>query len=393
MLSDGEQLRVNTQLVEAPDGTLLWSNTSQVSLRDIFQLQDDLVDRIIQSLKLPLTAREERALKHDAPASALGYEFYLRANQLAAAGYNLQNMTLARDLYLQSVEADPNYAPAWACLGRAHRFLGKFGEDSSANLSRADEAFQRAFQLNPDLALAHNFYTALETDSGRSLEAMERLLKRAQTHHNDPNLLAGLVQACRYCGLLEASVAAHHRARQLDPHIQTSVAFTHLHLGDFPKALDESGRTNFLIWGRAGREQEALKLARELEGTASGKFSAWPVFFRTFLEGDRGKTIEALDRALHLVPFGTDPEACFCAALFLAKLNDSERALELLSRALDKGYRCHYALSHDLWLDSLRPRPQFTELVNRAADLSLPARAVFLDNGGERLLGVQAPPR
>ena len=65
MLSDGENLRVTTQLVQAPDGALLWSNTSQVSMRDIFRLQDELVDRIVQSLAVPLTAREQRALKHE----------------------------------------------------------------------------------------------------------------------------------------------------------------------------------------------------------------------------------------------------------------------------------------------------------------------------------------
>ena len=95
-------------------------------------------------------------------------------------------MILARDLYLRSVEADPKYAPAWACLGRTHRFLGKYGvEDQATNLARAEEAFRKAFALNPELALAHNFYTALQTDLGRSLDAMERLLKRAHTHHND----------------------------------------------------------------------------------------------------------------------------------------------------------------------------------------------------------------
>src|SRR5262249_39565021 len=148
ILPDGENLRVTTQLVQASDGALLWSNTSEASLRDIFRLQDNLVDRIVQSLALPLTAREQRALKHDIPATARGYEFYLRANQLVAAGYNVQNMMLARDLYLQAAEADPGYAPAWACLGRAHRFLGKFGDDRSENFTRAQEAFQKAFQLN-----------------------------------------------------------------------------------------------------------------------------------------------------------------------------------------------------------------------------------------------------
>ena len=224
ILSDGEHLRVTTQLVQAPDGKLLWSNTSQATLRNIFQLQDDLVERIVQSLRLPLTAREHRALKHDVPASAIAYECYLRANQLAAAG-DLQSMTLARDLYRRCVDDDAAYAPAWASLGRIYRFLAKYGVDRADNFAAADDAFQKAFRLNPDLALAHNFYTLLETDLGRSLDAMKRLLKRAHSHRNDANLFAGLVHACRYCGLLEASVAAHERARRLDPHVRTSVPY------------------------------------------------------------------------------------------------------------------------------------------------------------------------
>jgi hypothetical protein len=124
ILSDGERLRVTTQLVKAPDGALLWSNAAQVSLQDIFRLHDELVDRIVQALVLPLTAQEHRALKRDVPTSAISYEFFLRANQLAAVG-DVPNMLLARDLYLRSVEGDAAYAPAWACLGRVYRFLAK----------------------------------------------------------------------------------------------------------------------------------------------------------------------------------------------------------------------------------------------------------------------------
>ena len=402
ILSDGEHLRVTTQLVETPSGTVLWSNTSHVSLRDIFQLQDELVDRIVQSLTLPLTAREQRALKHDVPASASAYELYLRANQLAAVG-SVPNMIQARDLYLRCVDADPKYAPAWACLGRTHRFVGQYVGDQAENLARADDAFRKAFKLNSELPLAHNLYTALETDLGRSLDALERLLKRAHFRRNDPNLLAGLVQACRYCDQLEASVAAHDRARRLDPHVRTSVAYTYLRLGDFQKALDSCSPVDWYFVAPAlmvlGLEQEAFAHLRQ-SGKGPGKdahelsapfdLHPWAVFHRALLEGDRRKSLEALNQALELVPFHTtDPEGRFRVACLLTKLNDPERALKFLSLALDKGYHCHYALLHDPWLDSLRSDHRFTELVNRAAEMSLQARNVFLDNGGDRLLGVQ----
>ncbi|HEV2174199.1 MAG TPA: hypothetical protein VGR71_11555, partial [Nitrospira sp.] len=387
ILSDGQSLRVTTQLVQAPDGALLWSNTSQVSIQDIFRLQDDLVDRIVQSLALPLSAREQRALKHDVPANAAGYEFYLRANQLVAAGYNIQNMIVARDLYLQSVDADPQYSPAWAHLGRAYRYIGKFLGEKSENDARADDAFQKAFKLNPDLALAHSFYTAHECDVGRSLAAMERLLRRARTHHNDPSLLIGLVQACRYCGMLDASIAAHDQAKRLDNSVRTSVAYTYLQKGEFQTALDLCPTpTDFFVVAPSlealGRVQEAIALAKEFEKTAPEPFRYAFVVYRTCLEGDNATALKASERTLTL----EDPEARFYTACLFAKMNEPERALKLLSLALDNGYRCHHALLNDRWLESLRSDNRFSELVDRAAEMNLEARAVFLDNGGDSLL-------
>jgi tetratricopeptide (TPR) repeat protein len=93
-------------------------------------------------------------------------------------------MGLARDLYLQCLEESPDYAPAWARLGRVYHFLDKFDEDAGENLKHAEKAFKRAFDLNPDLPIAHNFYTSVECDQGRAQNAMLRLLERA-TFQND----------------------------------------------------------------------------------------------------------------------------------------------------------------------------------------------------------------
>ncbi|MFN2445538.1 MAG: protein kinase [Vicinamibacterales bacterium] len=70
LLRAGAQVRVATQLVDAQSGRLLWSQTAQVTLNDVFQLQDDLTRHIVESLSLPLSAREQRMLSHDAPATA-----------------------------------------------------------------------------------------------------------------------------------------------------------------------------------------------------------------------------------------------------------------------------------------------------------------------------------
>lgn len=392
ILSDGEHIRVASQLVEAATGTMLWTNTSQVSSKDVFALQDDLVDRIVQALTLPLTAREHRLLKHDMPASPIAFEYYLRGNQLTV-GSDVQSMTVARDLYIRCLEADPRYAPAWARLGRVHRFIGKFVENEAENLGRAEEAFQKSFSLNPELALAHNFYTSLEADLGWALSALERLLKRAQAHRNDPDLFTGLVQACRYCDLLKASVAAYERARALDRNVKTSVSYTFRYLNDLPAAIEHSASvdeyaTN-LAWAPAGREEEAVSRLRDRE-KANPPGRLWNgviVALRHYLEGERDKSLEAIEGCLRL-PF-RDPEARFGLGALLARLGQPQRALETISRALEEGYFCHHILLHHPWLDSLRSHPEFPKLTDRAAERSVQARAVFLDNDGDRLLGVQ----
>jgi tetratricopeptide (TPR) repeat protein len=301
-------------------------------------------------------------------------------------------MTLARDLYIRCLEHDPRYAPAWARLGRVHRFIGKFVGDEVENLCRAEEAFKKSFSLNPELALAHNFYTSLEADLGRALNALERLLKRAHAHRNDPDLLTGLVQACRYCDLLEASVAAYERARALDLNVKTSVSYTFRYLNDIQAALEHSASVDeyavALALAPEGREQEAISGLRDRE-KANPPGRLWRgvlAAFRNYLEGERGKSLEAIEDCLGL-PF-RDPEARFGLGVLLAKLNEPQRALETISRTVEEGYFCHQILLHHPWLGSLRAHPEFPQLVGRAAERSVQAQKVFLENGGDRLLGV-----
>jgi tetratricopeptide (TPR) repeat protein len=395
LLSDGARIQVNAQLVAATDGELLWSSALKMPIENIFQLQDELVDRVVQSLAIPMTSSEQHALKHDVPASALAYELYLRASQLAP-GYGKDTL-LARDLCRRSVEADPRYAPAWACLGRIHRIIGKYAlGDLGENLALAEEAFQKAFSLNPNLAVAHNYYTGLQTDRGRGLEAVERLLGRARAHQHDPNLFAGLVLACRYSGLLDASVAAHRIARRLDPNIRTTVPYSYFCLGEYARAMESClpGGDEFVksaSLAALGRKAEAIAVLNEIEKFTSEVPQDY-FYLKSLvasLEGDSDRSRKALDQALTLEgPIIRDAEGCFWFARSLADLNESERALDLVSRALDLGFRCHHALLLDPSLERLRAHTSFDTLLQRAAALDLEAQEGFRAAGGSELLGL-----
>jgi TolB-like protein len=388
LLRAGNTIRVTTQLVGAPGGDVLWSHTAQATLHDVFQLQDEVVQRIVSSLSLPLTAREQQLLKHDVPASSVAYEFYLRGNQVQQATLaSLEAAALAKDLYLQSVEADPLYAPSWANLGRCYRVLGKGGGEAAADhMQRAESCLQRALMLNPQLASATREYAQLESDFGRSKDALARLVTAVRVNDRDPQLWAGLVHACRYCGLLSASINAHERARQLDPAIATSVRHTYFLLGDTERALTGTGRFYFeaMVLASTGNAEEALDSLRAMERVTRTELLQNLVgSLRLLLEGKREDSLAASEFCIRHFP---DPEAVFYMARQLAQLGEPARALDVLNEVIDRGFYLSHPLSADPWLAPLRSLPAYEALVERTRRLEQDVALAFMQLGGHDLL-------
>ena len=395
LLRSGDQLRAAAQLVEAPGGTLLTSHTVQSSLGDLFRLQDDIARRVVEALSLPLSGTPTSGVP-DAPRNDRAYEFYLRANELARTYAGLAR---ARDLYQHCLELDPNFAPAWAHLGRCHRVIGKYIESTPSSEERAEEAFRRALELNPRLSVAHKFFANLEADMGYAERAMVRLLGQATRHGNDPELFAGLVHACRYCGLFEQSVAAHDEARRLDPNVPTGLEQTLLMMGDIDQLMavqkpsviagaDDGIRLIGL--GLAGRREEARRALNDMRQIARvPAFEAWTEYLTAWL--DRRPSDMLLDGALSALKIQDDPEAIFQEGSLLCDAGAHEKGLECLKRAVAKGYFVEATLASSPHFDALRPRADFQALVAEARAGRERALAAFRDAGGERLLGPIVP--
>jgi len=389
ILRAGSQLRVATQLVAVPGATVLWSHTAQVPVGDLFQLQDDLTHRLVESLSLPLSAQERQQLHQDVPAAPRAYELYLRANEL---GRGTQDWQAALDLYRECVKADPGYAPAWAGLGRMHRMLGKYQDGSpDAQFREAEAAVRRALELNPDLSHAENLYAHIEVDLGRAEEALVRLVRRARDRRSDPQLFAGLTHASRYCGLLQASLAASEHALRLDPKIATSVAHTHFMRGDYPRVVEFATEaipyTRNLALLMLGRAEEALASLEAVDMTITNRMRHYTSSLLHLIRGDRAASVAAILRQVDI----RDPEGRYYVGRHLIHLEELDRGLEMLSGAVDDGFFCLPALTRDPWLDKVRPLPAFTDIVRRAEARHRRAIISFLSAEGDRVLGVPYP--
>jgi TolB-like protein len=394
LLRGGDQVRLQAQLVQAPGGTVLATATAQAGLADVFALQDELTRAVVAALELSLTPREDRRLQEAAPASGRAYELYLRGNDLRAGTTSTSQLLAARDLYRGAVDADPAFAPAWARLGRTYRVMAKYGHgDADECVRLAGDAFRRALELAPDLPLAHNLYTYFELEEpGGALPAMRRLLALLGRGTRDPQLYAGLVAACRFCGLLAESVAAHQEARRLDPAVRTSVQYTFWMQGDYARALaaddDDPPGVRLMSLVELGRADEAMVGLRDIAARyVEGSEALWVRGIAAALEGDREGALLAARHTL-LAGF-RDPEGIYINARPVAQVGEHELAFEMLARAA-QGFWAVDTWERDRAWEPLRGDPRFGALLRQVYIAHQGARRAFTAAGGERLLGLDA---
>jgi eukaryotic-like serine/threonine-protein kinase len=412
LLRSGDQIQASAQLVEAPSGTLLTSHAVLSSLGDLFRLQDDIARRVVAAIALSLAGDasagmvDGRVRGGDLPSAALGsvsptprgphdaraYALYLEANALARS---YDQLPRARELYERSVELDPGFAPAWAQLGRCLRVIGKYIDESGDSTARAEVALRRALEIDPRLSVAHKHYANLEADTGQARSALVRLLGEAHRHGNDPELFAGLVHACRYCGLFEESMAAHEEARRLDPHIHTSLEQTVLMTGDIDRLLsverlgaiggDEVIRVVGL--GLAGRRDEARgALLAMREATLIRAFRPWRDFLLAWLDR-RVEDMRNSRAAVGSLRIMEDPEAIFQEGWMYCDVGELEHGLDLVRRAVARGYAVAPTLTKAPAFEALRGWSEFAAVIADAEAGRAAAAAAFREGGGGQLVG------
>ncbi len=386
ILRVADRVRVSVELVAVPSGDIWWSQTTHVPLDSVLDLHDEIAHRVIASL--PLTGKDQARRPQGRAGNGKAFDLYLHGMRLRGETISWRR---AHSFFDQCIALDPEFAPAWAERGRLDRLLGKY--EDPALLPRAESAFGRALELDPENGAALYYYAQLETDLGRLDAALSRLLQRVRQRRAEPHIYAALGHACRYGGLLEESAAAHLQAHRLDPNVQTSAHHTFYAQGDYARAFEEAYKSSdpfeARVLGAMGRSTEALAAARSEES----RFAAVPLMrafstaLRAAFEGRQEEGLAVL-RPFESPGFA-DGEGLFYLAEIYTSLGSPELAQVMLSRAVDAGYLCLPAYEGNVYLARLRGTPFWQSLIGRVGSKRQIVVEEFARAGGRSLLGLE----
>src|SRR5229473_3079672 len=155
----GDNVRITAQLVDASSGDHLWAEHYDRSLKDIFSLQDEIVRRIVTTLKLQLPLDTQwRDFVAQETDNLEAYDDYLRGVEyFAKQAASVEGIVKARQMFEKAIELDPEYTNAYAGLGFTYfaSWYFQYSGDDPKALDRAIELEQKAIALDEHAYLAH----------------------------------------------------------------------------------------------------------------------------------------------------------------------------------------------------------------------------------------------
>ncbi len=143
----GNRLRITTQLVEVATRHSVWAERYDRQMEDVFAIQEEISLSIAKALEITLSPHEEKVIARKPTANPQAYDFYLRGRNYLRQ----KQFEYALAMYQEAVNADPNFALAYAGIAQAWGGMHELRKESPEYVEKGLEACARAEELAPDL--------------------------------------------------------------------------------------------------------------------------------------------------------------------------------------------------------------------------------------------------
>ncbi|MDA2928401.1 protein kinase [Acidobacteria bacterium AH-259-O06] len=377
----GNRLRITAQLINSADGYQLWSDRYDREMGDVFAIQDEITQEIVNILKVKLVSKQGIPLVKRYTENLDAYNLYLKGR------YHWNKRTEEAfkkgiEFFEQAVKEDPNYAQAYAGLADCYNQLGDYGYLSPMEVRSkakraavkaleidstfaeahtslaypimlydwdwlvAEREFKRAIELNPSYATAHQLYAEYLTAMGRMDEAIAEI-KRAQ-ELDSLSLIINTIVAWVF-----------YRARQYDPAVEQC-----------QKTLDLD--PNFALahhllgWVYAQKSMHQEAVAEAQKSVALSGRGTLMVASLGYAYAASGETDEARKVLVELKERSNQEYVPpYDIALVHTGLGEKDEAFAWLEKAYRERYGWLVYLKADPIWDPLRSDPRFTDLLRR----------------------------
>src|SRR5262249_18644240 len=151
----GDRVRIVAELINAADGSELWSRTFDRELKDIFAVQAEIAEAVSSSLKVRLLGRQNSSAKNAATKSVEAHNAYLQGH-FYFERRNLEDYRKAVGFFDQAISLDPDYARAYAERSEAWTWIGDLSSEKKKEAwAAAGNDAEKAIAIDPSLAEAH----------------------------------------------------------------------------------------------------------------------------------------------------------------------------------------------------------------------------------------------
>jgi tetratricopeptide (TPR) repeat protein len=216
-----EQIRVTAQLIDGVTGSHLWAERLDRPLKEIFAVQDEIVQKIVTTLNLQLTLMEQGFLVRKRTDNLEAYDYYLRGREALFRGWRETKKELngqARQLFERAVALDPTYAEAYAFLGATywHEWFFRWNP-APLVLARAVELQQKALTLDEFLPGPHVVLGFISLWKKQHDQALVKARQALTLDPNNAETLTNVGQILAFSGQPQEGIKLVEKAMRLNP--------------------------------------------------------------------------------------------------------------------------------------------------------------------------------
>ncbi|NIM90548.1 MAG: tetratricopeptide repeat protein [Candidatus Aminicenantes bacterium] len=348
----GEQLRISVQLINIADGFQLWSKQYDRKIDDVFAIQDEIAQNIVQALRIELSEEEKQMLEKSGTKDVQAYDFYIRGREYFQQ-YHCRSFKYAIEMFSQAIKKDPEYALAYAGLADTYAQYYMYCDRNKENLDQALLASKKALDLDPELAEAH-VSRGLTISQNLEYEEAEKEFETAI--RLNPKLFDAYYfygRTLRVQGKHKQAALVFEQASQVRPEdfqAPTFLVSAYADLGLEKEASEANARA-----------VEVFKKHLELNPDDSRALVLGS--FALLKSDDEGTAVEWMERAVALDP--EEISILYNAACLYSLMGRVEEALDYFEKAIDSGYSSKEWIENDSDLDGIRNHPRFKEIMKK----------------------------